>query len=205
MALAGDDVIVALVIAFVVIMLVVGIGLWTDAIWFKSVGYDQVFWTRVGVQVTLFVTGLVIALAVLLGTVWLAGRLAPPAAGEGGTLRGWIDRFNEAAANSEQGRARGPWDRGAAREDRAGGPVPVGPVELPDPVPLGRLVIVVVIVLAAFGIAGSIAGAWQTILLWQHSVPFDPSGTAGHRTRSSAGTSRSISSTCRSCASSRRR
>jgi hypothetical protein len=35
-------------------MLAFGIELWTDAIWFKSVGYDQVFWTRVGVQVGLF-------------------------------------------------------------------------------------------------------------------------------------------------------
>ncbi len=48
---------------------------------------------------------------------------------------------------------------------------------MPDPVPIGRIVIVVVIVLAAIGVAGSIAGAWQTILLWQNRVPFDPSGT----------------------------
>ncbi|HEV8546529.1 MAG TPA: hypothetical protein VGQ64_09540, partial [Candidatus Limnocylindrales bacterium] len=30
---------------FVVIMLVVGLELWTDAIWYTSVGYDAVFWT----------------------------------------------------------------------------------------------------------------------------------------------------------------
>ncbi len=169
--------IVAILIAFVVIMFAVGIEIWTDAIWFKSVGYDQVFWTRVGVQVALFLGGLVLALLILLGNVWLAGRLAPPASGEGGTLRGWIDRITEAAANAEQGRQRGPWDPwGGGGRGSARGPRPVGPVEMPDPVPLGRLVIVVVVVIAALGVAGSIAGSWQTILLWQHRVPFDPTG-----------------------------
>ena len=36
--------------------------------------------------------------------------------------------------------------------------------------------IVFVIVLIALGVAGSVAGSWQTILLWEHRVPFDPSG-----------------------------
>ena len=55
--------------------------------------------------------------------------------------------------------------------------VAVGPMDVPDPVPIGRIVIVVVIGLAALALAGSVAGSWQTILLWQHRVPFDPSGT----------------------------
>src|SRR4051812_9005971 len=37
-------------IIFVVLMLLVGIQLWTDAIWFRSVGFDQVFWTRIGAR-----------------------------------------------------------------------------------------------------------------------------------------------------------
>ena len=167
---------VVVAIVFVVLMLVVGIQLWTDAIWFKSVGFDGVFWTRVGVQVGLFVAGLVVALAVLLGNVWLAGRLVPPVeAGRGGTLRSWIDRLNEAAANAEGGRGRGPWDpwRGR-REPRE--PVDVSPVELPDPVPLGRVVIIIVVGLVSLGVAGSITGSWETILLWLHRVPYDPSG-----------------------------
>ncbi|HEY7131258.1 MAG TPA: UPF0182 family protein, partial [Candidatus Limnocylindrales bacterium] len=166
--------IVVIAIVFVILMLVVGIEIWTDAIWFRSVGYDQVFWTRVWVQVGLFAAGIVITLVVLLGNVWLAGRLVPPADGGGGTFRSWIDRFNEAAANADRARQRGPWDPwgGSAR-----GPRPVGPIEMPDPVPLGSLVILVVAILAALGVAGAIAGSWETILLWQHRVPFDPSGT----------------------------
>src|SRR6478609_2546879 len=170
-------VILILVVAFVVVMLAFGIELWTDAIWFKSVGYDQVFWTRVGVQVGLFLLGLVIALAVLLGNLWLAGRLVPPSTGEGGTIKGWIDRLNEAAANADRSRQRGPWDPWGGRGGQGRGPVAVTPVDMPDLIPLGRIAIVVVIVLTALGVAGSIAGTWQTILLWQHGVPFDPSGT----------------------------
>ena len=172
-------IVVIVLVAFVALMLVVGVGLWTDAIWYRSVGYDQVFWTRIGVQVGLFVGGLALALAVLLGNVWLAGRLSPPVdGGAGGTIRGWIDRLNEAAATAERSRSSGPWDPwGGARGPRdARPPVTVSPTELPDPVPIGRLVIVVVGVLAALILAGSVSGSWQTILLWQHRVPFDPTG-----------------------------
>src|SRR5206468_2540695 len=55
-------------------------------------------------------------------------------------------------------------------------PVDVSPVELPDPVPLGRVVIIIVVGLVSLGVAGSITGSWETILLWLHRVPYDPSG-----------------------------
>jgi uncharacterized membrane protein (UPF0182 family) len=171
-------VVVALAI-FVVLMFAVGIDLWTDAIWYRSVGFDQVFWTRLGIQVGLFALGLVVALAVLLFNVWLAGRLSPATAGGavgGGTLRGWIDRLNEAAANADPGRSeRRQWDRW--NRSTTGEPANVTPLELPDPVPLGRVIIIVVAVFAALGIAGTVLAHWDTILLWQHRVPFDPSGT----------------------------
>src|SRR4029079_5316228 len=134
----------------VVVMLAFGIELWTDAIWFKSVGYAQVFWTRIGVQVGLFLRGLGMALAVLLSNLWLAGRLVPPATGQGGTIRSWIDRLNEHASNAELGRRRGPWDPWGGRNP-ARGPVAVSPVDMPDIVPLGRIAIVVVVVLTALG------------------------------------------------------
>src|SRR6478736_1436158 len=89
-----------LVAVFVVLMLAIGVELWTDAIWYTSVGYDAVFWRRLWVQVGLFVLGGVLVLLVLLGNLWLAGRLLPPASGDGGTLRTLIDRFNEAAERS---------------------------------------------------------------------------------------------------------
>jgi uncharacterized membrane protein (UPF0182 family) len=164
------------VVLFVVLMLVVGIQLWTDAIWFKSVGFDAVFWTRIGIQTGLFALGTGLALAVLWGTLWLAGRLTPPsdAAGRGGSIRGWIERLNEAAAAADRGRNRqwGTWNDG-----RETGPIVVGPLDMPDPVPFGRVVIAIVAVLVALSIGGAVAGGWQTIALWQHRVPFDPSGT----------------------------
>jgi len=163
---------------FVVLMLVVGIQLWTDAIWYKSVGYDQVFWTRLGAQFGLFVAGGALAAAVLLGNLWLAGRFAPPPVegGGGGTIRSWIDRLNEAAANAEQTRGRNPFDPWQARR-AAGQPVNVSPLDLPDPTPLGRTIIIIVSILVALGVAGAAAAHWDMILLWQHRVPYDPSGT----------------------------
>ncbi len=172
-------IIVLAVVVFVVLMFAVGINLWTDAIWYKSVRFDQVFWTRLGTQAGLFVLGAAVALVVLLANVWLAGRLSPTTGGGavgGGTLRGWIDRFNEAAANADPGRSeRSQWDRWNRSSN--GEPANVTPLELPDPVPLGRTIIIVVAVLAALGVAGTIAGSWETVVLWQHRVPFDPTGT----------------------------
>jgi uncharacterized membrane protein (UPF0182 family) len=167
-------------VVFLVLMFVVGIQLWTDAIWYRSVGFDAVFWTRLGAQVGLFVAGGLIATVVLLGNLWLAGRLAPTSGaegGRGGTMRSWIDRLNEAAATADQRRGSGgPFDQWQGR--RPGGEaVNVSPVELPDLVPLGRTIIAVIAILIALGVAGSTAGHWDTILLWQHRVPFDPSGT----------------------------
>ena len=42
---------VLVVVALVVFLASVGIDLWTDAIWYRSVGYDLVFWTRLCAQV----------------------------------------------------------------------------------------------------------------------------------------------------------
>jgi uncharacterized membrane protein (UPF0182 family) len=172
-------IIVVAVVIFVVLMFAVGIDLWTDVIWYRSVGFDQVFWTRLGTQVGLFALGGVVALIVLLVNLWLAGRFSPTTEGGavgGGTLRSWIDRLNEAAANADPGRSeRRQWDRW--NRSSTGEPANVTPLELPDPVPLGRVVIIVVAVLLALGIAGTVAANWETIALWQHRVPFDPSGT----------------------------
>ena len=171
---------IAVVLAiFLVLMLVVGIQLWTDAIWYRSVGFDPVFWTRLGSQGGLFLAGALIAGAVLFGNLWLAGRLAPSAGtpgGPGSTMRSWIDRLNEAAANADQRRGGGgPFDQWQGRRPGADA-VNVSPVEMPDLVPLGRTVIAVIAVLIALGVAGSTAAHWDTILLWKHRVPFDPNG-----------------------------
>ncbi len=57
----------------------VGLDLWTDALWFQSVGFDTVFWTRLGAQVVLFLGALVIAGLVLFGNL-APGQPARPAA-----------------------------------------------------------------------------------------------------------------------------
>ena len=54
----------------------------TDATWFKSVGYDAVFWTRIGAQAGLFALGLVVALVVP-AAQHLARRSPRPASGHG--------------------------------------------------------------------------------------------------------------------------
>ena len=153
------------------------VDLVTDVLWYRSVGFEDVLWTRLGAQLGLFALGGVITLVVLLGNLWLAGRLGrPPADGSGGALRGWIDRINEAARNADlSGGAGGPW---------GGGPRPVGPREpppaatgeLPDPAILGRWIIGGFAVLIVLGAAGALASAWETILLWQQRVPFSPDG-----------------------------
>jgi hypothetical protein len=79
-----------------VVLFGVGLDLWTDALWYASVGFDSVFWTRLTATLGLFVGASVLAAVVLLGNLWLARRLAPPP-GTGGpsTLRGLFERLNE--------------------------------------------------------------------------------------------------------------
>ena len=163
---------------FVILMAVVGLELWTDAIWYTSVGYADVFFTRLRTQGLLFLVGAAATLAILLFNLWLAGRLLPPA-GEGsigGSLRSFVDRLNEAAeaAQRGQGRPAGPWDaRGGQRP-----PVDVSPFDLPDPTPIGRLIIAILAVFIALTVGGALASNWETIALWANRVPYAPGGAA---------------------------
>ena len=92
----GLWVMVAALIALFVLF-TFGIDLWTDALWYASVHFDGVFWTRVGAQALLFIGGLVLALVVLLGNLALAARLSPPPGTGQAGLRSIIDRVNDAA------------------------------------------------------------------------------------------------------------
>jgi uncharacterized protein len=165
------------IIAVVVVVLVVGSALAeliTDLIWYGSVGYDQVLLTRLGAQVALFLLGGVLALAALVGNLWLAGRLAvPPTDGSGGAVRGWLDRFNEAARAAE--RAAGGYQRPADDLPRAVG---VEGPEITALIPIGRFLLGALALLIVLGAAGGISGAWETVLLWQNRVPFAADGTA---------------------------
>ncbi|HEY6058433.1 MAG TPA: UPF0182 family protein, partial [Candidatus Limnocylindrales bacterium] len=185
-----------------VALLGVGLDLWTDAIWFTSVGYESVFWTRVGTQAVLFVLVFAAALAVLLGNLWIAGRLAPPPdPTRPGSLQGLFERMAESATRQAEGRrrpGRGPFDRytsddestfspfggvggglgGRGRPPFGARPIVVGGEELPDLTPIARWILAIVALFIALGAAGSMAGSWETILLWVNRVPFAPAGQA---------------------------
>jgi uncharacterized membrane protein (UPF0182 family) len=164
-------VLAGLVVLGLVALFAFGLEIWTDALWFDSVGFSDVYWTRISAQFGLFVVGLVLALVVLLGNLWLAGRLTPPPIRGGGTFRSLFDRLNEAAQAAESARMGG-----ARRYDPGGDRRPAGVVwtaeDLPDLGPIATWVLAGLAVLFALGVAGSLATAWETVLLWQNRVPF---------------------------------
>jgi uncharacterized membrane protein (UPF0182 family) len=160
---------VLVLVVAVVLFLAVGVGFWTDVLWYRSVGFESVFWTRVGAAGGLFLGGFVVTLVVLLGNLVVAGRLAPPAdAGAAGALRDFIDRLNQATSAAGGGGRYGPGPR----------PVSINGDVLPDLTPLAKYVIAGLSVLAALVVGGGLSAGWETVLLWIHRVPFAPTGAA---------------------------
>jgi uncharacterized membrane protein (UPF0182 family) len=184
--------VVALILLSAIFLVGFGIQLVTDATWFKSVGFDPVFWTRIGAQAGLFALGLVIALVFLLGNIWLAGRLAPPpGTGAGERFRAFIDRLGQSARSAGEsplrtrydafgGPRRGPFGEDDA--DRLRGMRPAGPglttADLPDLRPIGVVVLVILAVLVALGTAGALSGSWETVALYANRVPYAAAGAA---------------------------
>ncbi len=168
---------IALAIVVVVILLGVGVNFLTDAIWFQSVGYESVFWTRVLTQAGLFVAGGLVALVFLLFNFWLAGRLLPPPdPDKPSPFAGWFERL----AGDDQ--ARGWEGRPPARPGgNRMGQRPVDAItfsadDLPDLAPIARWSLIALVVLIAFGVAAAAAGSWEIILLWRNQVPYSPAG-----------------------------
>ena len=151
---------VAIVVALgLVVLFGVGLDLWTDALWYASVGFDSVFWTRLTATVGLFAGGFILAAVVLLGNLWLARRLAPPA-GTGGpsSLRGLFDRLNE-AAQAADGRGARPGSGFGERRGAFGtgpGTVVFDAGDLPDLTPLAGIAITAVAIFAALIVGGSV-------------------------------------------------
>ncbi len=177
---------IALIAILVILVLfAAGINLWTDAIWYKSVGYDSVFWTRLGVQAGLFVGAGLLALIVLLGNLLLADRLTPPVDPERpGRLKTVAGRLVDAQRQAERsarsratGGSLGPFGAAGARSGGGELSFSFDAEDMPDVVPLGTWAIAGVAVLLALGVAGAVTGAWETLLLWIHRVPFSPTQT----------------------------
>ena len=195
---AGRRFVLVLVAVVLILLFTVagsGLDLWTDAIWYRSVGFDAVFWTRLNAQLLLFGLGSAVGLVVLLGSLWIAGRLSPPAAAGGrGSLSSWLERLSEAGGSGNdrslfgggfggppgsgpRRRAPGgpfdPLDRGPRGRVVGGGPVgTLDMEELPDLTPIGRWLLVGLAILLALGVGAALAGRWDTILLWQHQTTF---------------------------------
>ena len=160
----------------------VGIDLWTDVLWYASVGFDPVFWTRLTATVGLGIGAFLVALVVLLGNLWLAGRLSPPPSAGGGTFRSLFDRLNEAAqaADSRRDSTRSPFGGGRdpfGNVRSTGPPIVFETTDMPDLRPLAGWILGALALFFAIIIGGSVSGAWETVLLWIHRVPFSPTAS----------------------------
>ncbi|HSL75476.1 MAG TPA: UPF0182 family protein [Candidatus Limnocylindrales bacterium] len=159
---------IVLVGAAAILLLTFGLDLWTDALWFQSVGFDPVFWTRVTAQLGLFLAAAIGAVAVIVVNLAIATRLTE-GMGEGRSpLRAMFERLNDAAD---------PRRRGGISGDRSPDAT-FGPDEIPDLMPIARVVLMAIVVFVALTIGASIASSWSTILLWANRVPFSPDAAA---------------------------
>ena len=169
----GATGLLAAVVVGILLLLTVGgslINLVTDGMWYQSVGYGQVLWTRLGTQLAMFLGVGIVVLVVLLIDLWIAARLAPAPPPGGGTLRHLWDRLNEASRYQTGTRVFGPF--GPTEPIVVGGEE----AEMPDLTPLVSWALVGVAILAALTAAGIAAGSWDTVLLWVHRVPYSPTG-----------------------------
>jgi uncharacterized membrane protein (UPF0182 family) len=157
-------VILALFVLLSVFMLTVGLA--TDAIWFQSVGFGSVFWTRVGSQILFFVAGVAIAFLALWVNLWLAGRFIPKGQLRRFSLDDLLDRFN--VDRYFGGGTFGSGPLGAPPSRTVKGEA----VEVPD---IGRPVfwsLLAFALLVALAIGGLALGGWNTIQLFLHRVPY---------------------------------
>ena len=148
----------------------VGVGIWTDAIWYQSVGFADVFSTRLGSQLALFALGALAGFAFLWFNLWIVGRLIPKGTMRRFSLDDFLDRFN--VERYSGGYGNGPF--GTQRRPSSG----QSEIEMPDvarPVFWGLIGLSALI---ALGLGGLMASSWTTVQLFAHRVPFgqvDPS------------------------------
>jgi uncharacterized membrane protein (UPF0182 family) len=159
--------VVALAIVILLSVFALTVGLATDAIWFQSVGYGNVFWTRLGTQILFFLVGVGVAFFILWINVWLAGRLIPKGQLRRFSLDDFLDRFNVDRYFGGGSMGSGPF--GAAPRNRTVGGDSVAVPDVGRPVFWSLLGVAVLVALAMGGLA---LGGWDTIQLFMHKVPF---------------------------------
>ena len=143
------------------------VGFATDAIWFQSIGYGNVFWTRLGSQVLFFAAGAVITFLILWLNLWLAGRFIPKGGLRRFSMDELLDRFSIERYMGGGGAFRsGPI---GAPPKRTGSSETV---QVPD---VGRPVfwsLLAIAVLVALAVGGTALGGWNTIQLFLHRAPY---------------------------------
>src|SRR4051794_5579707 len=80
------------VLAFVMIVVVVFAGLWTDLLWYRSVRYSSVFTTTLWTKAGLFCSFGLLMSAVIGVNIYLAHRLRPPLSAMSAEQQG-LDRY----------------------------------------------------------------------------------------------------------------
>ncbi len=151
------------------------VGLITDGMWFNSVGYGDVFSTRIGSQILFFVVGGLLAFVFFWVNLRLAGHFIPKGQLRRFSLDDFLDRFNlERYTGSEFGSS--PFSRPRTRT--VGGSS--NAVQVPD---LGRPVfwtLLGIATLIALGMGAMANGGWDTIQLFLHRTPFGQTDPTFH-------------------------
>src|ERR1035437_2086580 len=159
----------AILVGFVILssIFALTVGLITDRMWFNSVGFGDVFSTRVVSQALFFVVGGVLAFAFLWFNLWLAGRFIPKGQLRRFSLDDFLDRFSIERYMGGEG---GPSSFNRPRARPVGGSSDA--VQVPD---LGRPVfwtLLVISILFALGMGAMANGGWNTIQLFIHRAPY---------------------------------
>ena len=157
---------VVLVLFVLLSVFMLTVGLATDAIWFQSIGYGSVFWTRLGTQILFFVGGTAIAFLFLWLNLWLAGRFIPKGQLRRFSMDDLLDRFNIDRYIGGGALGGGPFGKPTSRTGTGDA------VQVPD---IGRPVfwsLLGISALVALTMGGLALGGWNTIQLFLHRVPF---------------------------------
>src|ERR1035437_8280251 len=159
----------AILVGFVVLssIFALTVGLITDGMWFNSIGYGDVFSTRVLSQTLFFVVGTVLAFVFVWANLWLAGRFIPKGQLRRFSLDDFLDRFSIERYMGGEG---GPTSFNRPRARPVGGSSDA--VQVPD---LGRPVfwtLLVISILFALGMGAMANGGWNTIQLFIHRAPY---------------------------------